>query len=126
MKRWSIALLTLAMLGAAVVWAALWLRGQVAPPIRVGILHSRTGAMKISEESMIDAEVMALTSSSGAPGSAGRPAYPPNDLIARAGGDALALLDGRAGWDVRPDRVVSGMVTPAAARTDTASAASPR
>ena len=61
MKRWSIALLTLAILGTAMVWAALWLRGQVVPPIRVGILHSRTGAMKISEESMIDAEVMALT-----------------------------------------------------------------
>ena len=34
--------------------------GRVAPPIRVGILHSETGPMAISEESMIDAEVMAL------------------------------------------------------------------
>jgi urea transport system substrate-binding protein len=61
MRRWLITLLLLAILGAAVVSAALWLRGGVAPPIRVGILHSRTGPMKISEESMIDAEVMALT-----------------------------------------------------------------
>jgi urea transport system substrate-binding protein len=30
------------------------------PPIKVGILHSRTGAMKISEESMVEAEQLAL------------------------------------------------------------------
>ena len=30
------------------------------PPIRVGILHSQTGPMAISEKSMIDAEVLAL------------------------------------------------------------------
>ena len=34
---------------------------RIEPPIRVGILHSKTGAMAISEESMIDAEVLALT-----------------------------------------------------------------
>jgi urea transport system substrate-binding protein len=61
MKRWLIALLILMLLSAAAIPAALWLRGQVAPPIRVGILHSKSGAMQISEESMIDAEVMALT-----------------------------------------------------------------
>jgi urea transport system substrate-binding protein len=61
MKRWLIALLILVILGAAAIGAAPWLRGQVAPPILVGILHSETGAMAISEKSMIDAEVMALT-----------------------------------------------------------------
>ena len=61
MKRWLIVLLILAILGAAAVWAAPWLRGQVAQPIWVGILHSETGAMAISEKSMIDAEIMALT-----------------------------------------------------------------
>jgi len=30
------------------------------PPIRVGLLHSRTGAMEVSEKSLIDAEVLAL------------------------------------------------------------------
>jgi urea transport system substrate-binding protein len=59
MKWWLIALLTLAVVGAAVP-VALWFRGQVEPPIRVGILHSETGAMEISEKSMIDTEVMAL------------------------------------------------------------------
>ena len=61
MKRWLTALLALAVLGAVTIWAVLWGVGQIAPPIRVGILHSKTGAMKISEESMIDAEVLALT-----------------------------------------------------------------
>src|SRR5260370_19981713 len=31
-----------------------------APPIRLGLLQSRTGAMMISEKSMIDAEMMAV------------------------------------------------------------------
>ncbi len=31
-------------------------------PIRVGILHSTTGAMAISEKSMIDGEVLAASS----------------------------------------------------------------
>ena len=35
-------------------------RVEPKPPIRVGILHSRTGPMAISEGSMIDAEVLAL------------------------------------------------------------------
>jgi urea transport system substrate-binding protein len=42
------------------VWYAPRLVNRVKPPIRVGILHSQTGPIKISELSMIDAEVMAL------------------------------------------------------------------
>jgi urea transport system substrate-binding protein len=61
MKRSSLGLLILVILGAAAVWVAPWLRGRVAEPIWVGILHSQTGAMAISEKSMIDAEIMALT-----------------------------------------------------------------
>ena len=34
--------------------------GRSALPIKVGILHSRTGAMAISEKSMIDAELLAI------------------------------------------------------------------
>ena len=30
------------------------------PPIRVGILHSKSGPMEMSEESMIDAEILAI------------------------------------------------------------------
>ena len=61
MRRWLTVLIALAVPGAVAIW---WFAprqvGRIEPPIRVGILHSRTGPMKISEESMIDAEVMAL------------------------------------------------------------------
>ena len=60
MIRWLIALLSLLILGVVAVWFVFWFRGQALPPIRVGILHSKTGPMKISEESMIAAEVMAI------------------------------------------------------------------
>ncbi len=43
----------------AVVATEWWWRSS-ARPIRVGLLHSRTGAMAISESSMVDAEVLAL------------------------------------------------------------------
>src|SRR6266487_5414098 len=63
---------------------------------------------------------MALTASLGAPGSAGRPAYPANDIMARAGGDVLTPLAGWAGWPVVPDLAMSGIVIPTTARTITA------
>ena len=70
MKRWLIVLILLIIVVASSIPAWLWFRGQVEPPIRVGILHSQTGAMAISEKSMIDAEVMALARRS----TQGRPA----------------------------------------------------
>ena len=60
MRRWLTALITLAVLGAMMMWYFPWLINRAGPPIRVGILHSQTGAMEISEKSMIDAEVLAL------------------------------------------------------------------
>ena len=39
---------------------AFWFRDRALPPIRVGILHSRSGPMKISEESMVLAEELAI------------------------------------------------------------------
>jgi urea transport system substrate-binding protein len=60
MKQWLTTVLALVALSAATIWAILWGFRRVEPPIRVGILHSKTGAMAISEESMIHAEVMAL------------------------------------------------------------------
>jgi urea transport system substrate-binding protein len=60
MKRWLTTLLILVILSAVAIPTALWLHSGVEPPIKVGILHSQTGAMEISEKSMIDAEVMAL------------------------------------------------------------------
>jgi urea transport system substrate-binding protein len=60
MRRWLIGFVTVAILSGLAVWSAIWFRGQVLPPIRVGILHSETGPMAISEKSMIDAEKLAL------------------------------------------------------------------
>ena len=59
MRRWLIVLIALAVVSASALWLASWLVGQAAP-IQVGILHSQTGPMEISERSMIDAEVLAL------------------------------------------------------------------
>ena len=50
----------LVLVGSAAIAGIFWFRGGAEPPIRVGILHSQTGPMEISEKSMIDAEVMAL------------------------------------------------------------------
>ena len=60
MKWWLTALVIAVVLGTVTIWAAVRLRDRVEPPIRVGILHSMTGAVAISEKSMIDAEVLAL------------------------------------------------------------------
>ena len=60
MRRWLATLIVLALLAAVAIPFVPRLIGQVAPPIRVGILHSENGPMAISEKSMIDAEVLAL------------------------------------------------------------------
>lgn len=59
MRRWPIALISLAIVCGVIFLSAYRPFGQAAP-IQVGILHSQTGPMKISEESMKDAEVLAL------------------------------------------------------------------
>jgi urea transport system substrate-binding protein len=60
LRRWLIVFVTLAVLGAVALWYFPWLVGRARPPIRVGLLHSQSGAMEISERSMIDGEVLAL------------------------------------------------------------------
>ena len=49
----------------------LWVRSR--PPVVVGLLHSRTGAMAISERSLLDAETLALEEVNVRGGVAGRP-----------------------------------------------------
>jgi urea transport system substrate-binding protein len=60
MRRWLAALIALAILVAVAMRWGPQVIGRVVPPIRVGLLHSLTGPMAISEESMKDAEVLAL------------------------------------------------------------------
>jgi urea transport system substrate-binding protein len=59
-RRWFLlGLPAVAILAIGAWYAAAWYRGA-KQPIVVGILHSKTGAMMISESSMIDAEILAL------------------------------------------------------------------
>ena len=60
MKRWLAAMIGLVVLGALAIGLAPQFAGRGVPPIRVGLLHSQTGSLAISERSMIDAEVLAL------------------------------------------------------------------
>ena len=58
MKRWLLVLGTVIALGGSwYAWKTYW---RVEAPILVGILHSQTGPLAISEQSMIDAEQMAI------------------------------------------------------------------
>jgi urea transport system substrate-binding protein len=72
MKRWLTVLIALAVLVAILLWYFPSLVNRIRPPIRVGLLHSQTGAMAISERSMIDAELLALKEINAAGGLDGR------------------------------------------------------
>jgi len=67
----------LALAGAAILGLAAWLAADRflvnRRPIVVGLLHSQTGPMAVSERSMIDAEVLALEEVNRAGGLLGRP-----------------------------------------------------
>jgi len=72
MRGWLAAVIGLVVLVAVATWSAPRLIGQVAPPIRVGILHSESGPLAISEKSLIHAEVLALEEINAAGGLLGR------------------------------------------------------
>jgi urea transport system substrate-binding protein len=59
MRRWLLGLGAVAVLGLGAWYGAKWL-WRAETSIRVGILHSLTGPLAISERSMKEAEVMAL------------------------------------------------------------------
>ncbi|QXP83462.1 ABC transporter substrate-binding protein [Methylococcus sp. ANG] len=70
MKKLVVSGAALAVLAAL---AGAWgLREHARPPIRIGILHSLTGAMAISEKSAVDAELMAIDEINAAGGLLGR------------------------------------------------------
>ncbi len=58
MKWWLLALGAVIALGGA--WYTWRIYRRIEAPILVGILHSKTGPLAISEQSMIDAELMAI------------------------------------------------------------------
>ena len=67
------AVLLLLITGGIVIWATADRLLTDRRPIVVGILHSETGPMAVSERSMIDAEVLALEQINDAGGLLGRP-----------------------------------------------------
>jgi urea transport system substrate-binding protein len=71
MSRWLMGLGTIAAFAVAVWYGWTWLQ-RVERPIRVGILHSLSGPLRISEESMRDAELLALEQLNAAGGLLGR------------------------------------------------------
>ena len=60
MRRWLLGLIVLAVIGVVLFAIGHFVLGRVEGPILVGILHSKTGPLAISEQSMIDAELMAI------------------------------------------------------------------
>ena len=72
MRRGVLVLIGVLALGLLGVWLGPGLWRQVEDPIRVGILHSLTGPMRVSEASMKDAEILALEEINEAGGLAGR------------------------------------------------------
>ena len=81
-QRWWVfagAALVAALIGAGAAYLAGWrvasalalLRGS-GPPIRLGLLHSQTGLLSISEKSLLDAEILAIDEINAAGGVDGR------------------------------------------------------
>ncbi|MFO0890907.1 MAG: urea ABC transporter substrate-binding protein [Isosphaeraceae bacterium] len=75
MRRWLLALGALVVLGLG-SWSAWSLFWRIEAPIRVGILHSRTGPLAISEQAMADAELLAIEEINQAGGILGRRVEP--------------------------------------------------
>lgn len=77
-------------IGAAVALGSAWhfavgRVGEENPPIKVGILHSRSGPMAISENSMVDAELLAIDEINASGGLLGRKILP-------------VIADGKSDW----------------------------
>ena len=84
MRKWSLGVVVLGVLTAAAAYAVR-ARHDSSLPIRLGILHSQTGAMAISEKSMIDAELLAIDEVNARGGILGRRIEP-------------VIADGKSDW----------------------------
>ena len=73
MRRGWVVLIAVLVVASGVAWFGVPALGRARMPIKVGILHSLSGPMAISEKSMIDAEVLALEEINAAGGLLGRP-----------------------------------------------------
>jgi urea transport system substrate-binding protein len=81
-QRWKVfaeIVAAAALLGAGVAYLAGWRPGPVlallrgaGPPIRLGLLHSQSGTLAISEKSLLDAEILAIDEVNAGGGVGGR------------------------------------------------------
>ncbi len=72
MKRFLGVILGVLIVGVGLAWLAYPLLAEVKAPIRVGLLHSKTGSMAVNEQSMIDAEMLAVEEINASGGLLGR------------------------------------------------------
>ncbi|RTL84247.1 MAG: ABC transporter substrate-binding protein [Hyphomicrobiales bacterium] len=79
------AVLAVVLAAGAVLAAAVYASAEERAPIKVGILHSRSGAMAISENSMVDAELLAIDEINAQGGLLGRKIQP-------------VIADGKSDW----------------------------
>ncbi len=101
-RRWRNRLLALALAAVAgLIWLGVDRLLVDRSPIVVGLLHSQTGAMAVSEKSMIDAEVLAIEEINQAGGLLGRPVQ---WVIADGASDAATFAK-QADRLIRDDRV---------------------
>jgi urea transport system substrate-binding protein len=86
MIRWLVAIFSLAVAGTLL---GLLLRAGISwwaePPLSVGLLHSQTGSQEVSEQPMVDAEILALEEINARGGLLGRPVK-------------WVVADGRSDW----------------------------
>jgi urea transport system substrate-binding protein len=82
-RNWTIGVIIV--LAGSLGWFVTSRVTRVKPPIRLGLLQSRTGAMMISEKSMIDAEMLAVDEINARGGLLGRKIE-------------VAIADGKSDW----------------------------
>jgi urea transport system substrate-binding protein len=82
-RKWFLGVVVLGVASAVTAYAVR--ARHDSQPIRLGILHSQTGAMAISEKSMIDAELLAIDEVNARGGILGRPIQP-------------VIADGKSDW----------------------------
>lgn len=103
-RRWRRWLgLATGLLGLGLAWAVLDRLLVDRSPIVVGILHSETGPMAVSERSMVDAEKMAIDEINAAGGLLGRPVR----WVIADGASDPATFRQQAEWLIRDRRVVA-------------------
>ena len=101
-RRTGLALLALVVAIGALALTWVW-RGTARDPIRVGVLHSLTGTMAISERAVVDATLLAIEDVNRSGGVLGRPV----EAVVRDGGSNWSTFATEAERLIVDDRVAA-------------------